>query len=97
MTFSSEQIQRARELARERSKHSAIQRLLIDEFNLRPAQCRALVMTALTDKKAAKSSLEHGRQAVLAPIGVSKDEPCTASNKRTLLIIGLRICALKRR
>ena len=53
MTFSSEQIQRARELAREQRKHGAIQRLLIDEFNLRPAQCRALLMTALTDKKAA--------------------------------------------
>ena len=26
------------------------------------------------------------------PIGVSKDDPCTASNKRTLLIIGLRLC-----
>ena len=46
MTFSSEQIRRARELARERRKHGAIQRLLIDEFNLRPAQCRALLMTA---------------------------------------------------
>ena len=45
MTFSLEQIRRARELARERRKHSAIQRLLIDEFNLRPAQCRALLMT----------------------------------------------------
>ena len=53
MIFSSEQIQRARELARERRKHGAIQRLLIDEFNLRPAQCRALLMliTALADEK----------------------------------------------
>jgi len=53
MTFSSEQIQRARELARKRRKHGAIQRLLIDEFNLRPAQCRALLITALADEKAA--------------------------------------------
>ena len=53
MTFSSEQIQRARELAQERRKHGAIQRLLIDEFNLRPAQCRALLMTALADAKTA--------------------------------------------
>ena len=54
MTFSSEQIQRARELARERRKHGAIQRLLIDEFNLRPAQCRALLITAaLADEKVA--------------------------------------------
>ena len=42
MTFSSEQIQRARELARGQRKHGAIQRLLIDEFNLRPAQCRMI-------------------------------------------------------
>ena len=53
MTFSSEQIQRARELARERREHGAIQRLLIHEFNLRPAQCRALLMTALADAKTA--------------------------------------------
>ena len=53
MTFSSEQIRRARELAQERWKHGAIQRLLIDEFNLRPAQCHALLITALADEKAA--------------------------------------------
>ena len=53
MTFSSEQIKRARELAHERRKHGAIQRLLIDEFNLRPAQCRALRIPALADEKAA--------------------------------------------
>ena len=47
MTFSSEQIQRARELARKRRKRGAIQRLLTDEFNLRPAQCRALLITAM--------------------------------------------------
>ena len=53
MTFSSEQIQRTRELAQGRSKHGAVQRLLIDKFNLRPAQCRALLITALADEKAA--------------------------------------------
>ena len=53
MTFSTKQIQRARELTDKRKKYGAIQRLLIDEFNLRPAQCRALLMTALTDEKAA--------------------------------------------
>ena len=54
MSFSSEQIQRARELARERRKHVAIQRLLIDEFNLRPAQCRALLITAMAGDAAEK-------------------------------------------
>ena len=53
MNFSSEQFQRARELARERKKYGAIQRLLIDEFNLRPAQCRALLIAASADEKAA--------------------------------------------
>ena len=53
MKFSSEQIQRARELARKRKKLGAIQRLLIDEFNLRPAQCRALLTIALVDEKSA--------------------------------------------
>ena len=53
MTFSSEQIQRARELTLGRWKHGAIQRLLIHEFNLRPAQCRALLITALADAKTA--------------------------------------------
>jgi hypothetical protein len=54
MTFSSKQIQRSLELARERSKNGAIQRLLIDEFNFRPAQCRALLITAaLADEKVA--------------------------------------------
>ena len=97
MTFSPEQIQRASEVARERRKHGAIQRMLIDEFNLRPVQCRALLMTALADEKTALSHLEHCRQVVLTPIGVSKYDLCTASNKRTLLIIGSRICALKQR
>jgi len=46
MSFSSEQLQRARELLGERRKHGAIQRLLMDEFNLRPAQCRALIMAS---------------------------------------------------
>ena len=53
MTFASEQIQHARELAQKRRKHGAIQRLLIHEFNLRPAQWRALLMTALADAKTA--------------------------------------------
>ena len=53
MTFSSEQIQRARELTQGRRKHGAIQRLLINEFNLRPAQCRALLITTTADDKAA--------------------------------------------
>ena len=53
MTFSSEQIQRARELARERRKDDAIQHLLNYEFNLRPAQCRALLITALADETTA--------------------------------------------
>ena len=97
MTFSSEQIQRARELAKGRSKHGAIQRLLIDEFSLRPAQCRALLITALADEKAAQSILEQDCRIVLAPIGVSNDNPCNASIKRTLLTIGLRTCALKLR
>jgi len=43
MTFSSEQVQRARELALERRKYAGIQRLLMEEFKLRPAQCRALL------------------------------------------------------
>ena len=47
MTFSSKQIQRSLELARERNKNGAIQRLLIDEFNFRPAQCRALLILSL--------------------------------------------------
>lgn len=42
MAFSSKQIRHARELARERRKHGAIQRLLIDEFNLRPALLHAV-------------------------------------------------------
>ena len=53
MTFSTEQVQRARELIGKRKKYDAIQRLLIDEFNLRPAQCRALLVTATADEKAA--------------------------------------------
>ena len=53
MTFSSEQIQRTRELAQGRRKYGAIQRQLIDEFYLRPAQCRALLITAIADDKAA--------------------------------------------
>ena len=53
MTFSTEQVQRARELTGKRKKYDAIQRLLIDEFNLRPAQCRALLVTATADEKAA--------------------------------------------
>ena len=53
MTFPAEQIQHARELARERRKEDAIQPLLNDEFNLRSVQCRALLITALSDEKAA--------------------------------------------
>ena len=53
MTFSTEQIQRARELTGKRKKYDAIQRLLIDEFNLLPAQCHALLVTATADEKAA--------------------------------------------
>ena len=53
MTFSTEQIKRARELTGKRKKYGAIQRLLINEFNLRPAQCRALLNTAKTDEQAA--------------------------------------------
>jgi len=53
MTFTSEQIQRARELARERRKYGAIQRLLLDEFKLRPAKCRALLRAALVYEKTA--------------------------------------------
>jgi hypothetical protein len=53
MTFSSKQIKRARELARQRRKHVAIQRLLINEFNLRPAQCCALLIAALAEERAA--------------------------------------------
>ena len=53
MTFSSKQIQRALELARERRKNGAIHFLLINELNLRPVQCRALLITALADEKAA--------------------------------------------
>ena len=53
MTFPAEQIQHARELASERRKDGAIQHLLNDEFNMRHAQCRALLITALADKKAA--------------------------------------------
>ena len=43
MSFSSEQLQRARELTCERRNYAGIQRRLMDEFNLRPAQCRALL------------------------------------------------------
>ena len=43
MSFSSKQLQRARELARERRNYAGIKRRLMDEFNLRPAQCRALL------------------------------------------------------
>ena len=52
MTFSSEKLQRAREVACERRTYAGIQRLLMDEFNLRPAQCRALlsVSTSAEDK-----------------------------------------------
>ena len=54
MSFSSEQLQRARELACERRTYAGIQRLLMDEFNLRPAQCRALLMaSASAEEKAA--------------------------------------------
>jgi len=54
MTFSSKQIERARELVRQRIKHVAIQRLLMDEFKLRPAQCRALLsVSASTDENSA--------------------------------------------
>ena len=51
MTFSSEQIERARELASEKRKHDAILRLLLVEFNLRPAKCRVLFRTALAHKR----------------------------------------------
>ena len=53
MTFSSEQIERARELASEQRKHDAILRLLLVEFNLRPAKCRVLLRTALAYKNTA--------------------------------------------
>ena len=53
MTFPAEQIQHARKLARKRRKEGAIQPLLNNEFNLRPVQCRALLITALSDKQAA--------------------------------------------
>ena len=53
MTFPADQIRHARELVRERMKDDAIQHLLNDEFNLRPAQCRALLITALADEKTA--------------------------------------------
>ena len=51
MTFSSGQIERARELARKQRKHGAIMRLLQVELNLRPAKCRVLLRTALAYKK----------------------------------------------
>ena len=51
MTFTSEQIRRARELTRERRKYGAIQRLLLDEFKLRPAKCLALLRAALVYEK----------------------------------------------
>ena len=53
MTFAADQSRHARVLARERRKDDAIQHLLNDEFNLRPAQCRALLITAQTDEKTA--------------------------------------------
>ena len=54
MSFSSEQLQRARELACERRKYAGIQRRLMDEFNLRPAQCRALLsVSASTNQNSA--------------------------------------------
>ena len=67
MTFSSEQIRRARELARERRKHGAIQRLLIDEFNLRPAQCRALLITAMAGDAAEKPARSGERNSSATP------------------------------
>ena len=51
MTVSSEQIERTRELACERRKNDAILRLLLVEFNLRPAKCRVLFRTALAHKR----------------------------------------------
>ena len=51
MTFSSGQIERARELARKQRKFGAIMRLLQVELNLRPAKCRVLLRTALAYKK----------------------------------------------
>ena len=63
MTFSSEQIQRARELARKRRKHGAIQLLLINEFNLRPAQCRALLIAAMAGDAAEKPARSGERNS----------------------------------
>ena len=63
MTFSSEQIQRARELARNRRKHGAIQRLLINEFNLRPAQFRALLIAAMAGDAAEKPARSGERNS----------------------------------
>ena len=62
MTFSSEQLQRARELACERGKYkyAGIQRRLMDEFNLRPAQCRALL--SVSASACQNSSVHEGVQ-----------------------------------
>ena len=51
MTFTSEQIQHARELARERRKYGVIQRLQPDEFKMRPAKRLALLRAALVYEK----------------------------------------------
>ena len=51
MTVSSEQIERTRELVCERRKNDAILRLLLVEFNLRPAKCCVLLRTELAHKK----------------------------------------------
>ena len=53
MTFTSEQIQHARELARERRKYEVIQRLQPDEFKMRPAKRLALLRAALVYEKTA--------------------------------------------